>query len=267
MADSPLRECWHKLSRGEEHLNTFNAERQGFLGGDPYSVASEYDAKQSKYLFRLNILQTLPQARWATIIGDCVHNVRSALDYIAWRLAGSDLTDTKTMFPIYNAPEKFHDVEWRLRRIHEGARAEIRKLQPYGRSDPVSRLLWALQELDARDKHKLLAMTAAMPQGASISVNVVHGSIPVLQFDVDFPEPRCEQDAILAEVILASDSGNPQVKVEGKFTFDIAFERGIIETTGDCFVSDALRQILQTVNDVTRRFEQLIVDNPNWLPG
>src|SRR6266436_4827076 len=49
MPDSPLRECWHKLSRGEEHLNTFNAERQGFLGGDPYSVASEYDAKQSKY--------------------------------------------------------------------------------------------------------------------------------------------------------------------------------------------------------------------------
>ena len=44
----------------------------------------------------------LPGEDWALRIGDCIHNLRAALDYIAWRLAGSRPTDTQTQFPIFN---------------------------------------------------------------------------------------------------------------------------------------------------------------------
>ena len=56
--------------------------------------------------------------------------------------------------------------------LHKDALAEIARLQPFqvhpGRN-PKQELLWFLQELDARDKHKLVTMTKGMTHGASFS--------------------------------------------------------------------------------------------------
>jgi len=42
------------------------------------------------------------------MIGDCVHNMRAALDYIAWELAGYDIKETTTMFPICGTADEFN---------------------------------------------------------------------------------------------------------------------------------------------------------------
>ena len=109
MAESLLKECWHKLDRAKEHLKALDEEIGVFLDSKPAVVVREYDAQLPRYLFRVKSMRAIPQARWALIIGDCVHNLRSALDYIAWRLAGSDHEDRRTLFPICENPKQFED--------------------------------------------------------------------------------------------------------------------------------------------------------------
>ena len=266
MADSSLIKCWHKVRRAREHLQSFRIYSQGFLATNAYSVIPEYDAKQRKYLWRLNILKPIPQTDWAGIIGDSIHNARSALDYLAWRLAGSDLSDRDTLFPIYDTVGKFNASRWRLKRIHPDAIKELGKLQPYARNDLKISNLWILQELDARDKHKLLTMTATQPMVSSVGVIASSREVST-ETQVVFPDFRFEQDAIIAEASLPATSVNQQVQVDGQFTFEMSFERGIIDGTGDYPVFDSLREIIWTVENVLRHFERLIGTNPDWIPN
>jgi hypothetical protein len=176
----PLEECWLKLHRGEEHLNFLNTEVQRFFASHPDMVAREYCREELKGFVQAQFSGTCPlwathhpfqhscYAHWALIIGDCVHNARSALDYLAWRLAGSDMADIHTQFPICNSIDKWLGFQWRYQRhpITLLAHAYIATLQPYTRLDANYIALWLLQELDALDKHKLLAMTGlAHPRG------------------------------------------------------------------------------------------------------
>ena len=127
-----LDEARHKVRRGKEHSYVLDTELQKFWDTKPNTVVHEYDAEQRKNLFRLKVQTPAPLAAWALIIGDAVHNARSALDYVAWRLAGSVLDDTHTMFPICDSPAKFEEAKSRrLKRVHPAAIAAIGEFQPY----------------------------------------------------------------------------------------------------------------------------------------
>src|SRR5208282_3088033 len=103
------------------------------------------------YLLKLKVIKPIPQVQFALIIGDCIHNARTVLDYIAWRLAGSRLADKTTMFPIYLTEPGFDDVVRRRKLtdvFHPDALNAIREVQPYKRHPPERDHLWLLQELD-----------------------------------------------------------------------------------------------------------------------
>ncbi|MGD1026380.1 hypothetical protein [Candidatus Binatus soli] len=263
LADSPLRECWNKLRRAEEHAQALDTEIAQFLDSQPYSVVREFDANQCKYLFRLKVLKTIPQERLACIIGDCIHNARSALDYIAWRLAGSDLDDRQTLWPVFLEPAGFEKRGLpRLTRMHPDAVAEIRRLQPYNRGYGEPSALWTLHDLDARDKHKLLTMTQTVAKNAEI--NILH-PINSRPYPIRFSQGTFEDDVILAEVDIPAGVVNPKVEVRSNYIFDISFQQGIITLNGEYAVRPALGQILETVKRILLRFENLIAANPSWI--
>jgi hypothetical protein len=261
MVKLPLTECWHKLDRANEHLKALDKEIGAFLENKPARVICEYDSQPPRYLFKVKIEHPIPQARWALIIGDCVHNLRSALDYIAWRLAGSDLTDRVTLFPICESLEQFEKSrQRRLSRVHSDAIAEVERCQPYNRRDPYPSALSTLQELDARDKHKLLATTYMFNVSGSVAVRA---RLPAATFS---PNPTCEHDSVIAELPfskLAPGSPNPQVKVDADFAFEIGFEHGSIGPAGVYSVRETLQKIATTVHRVLSHFDTL-VRNPRW---
>jgi hypothetical protein len=80
-----------------------------FLDSEPYPVIIESDPHHGRYVIKLQNPKPLPMKELAVVIGDCVHNLRSTLDYIAWELAGANPNDRDTMFPIYDDPAKFRD--------------------------------------------------------------------------------------------------------------------------------------------------------------
>src|SRR6185437_12800812 len=125
-----LEEARLKFSHGKEHLEALNREFDRFYADETNGVDCEYDSERSKYVARFKIFRSIPQHSWGLLLGDSVHNVRSALDYIAWRLAGSDPSDLRTLFPICISPAKFHSQRYRFKRIHPDAVAEIESMQP-----------------------------------------------------------------------------------------------------------------------------------------
>jgi hypothetical protein len=254
---SILAESRHKLGRGKEHLETLNGEIATFLDSKSYSTVREFDPKQSKHLIKFAINTPIPQVRWGMIIGDCVHNARTSLDYIAFRLAGSDVTNRKVMFPIYLEPKPFRDSLWRLKGIHRDAIRAIEEFQPYTRPDPRASALWALNELDARDKHKLLTMTE--PTGRIVHLSE---SSPFPIFIPMGPNRRIEHNTTIAEILAHPDQ---KVTVEAELTLDILFERGIISAADDYEVSGTLEIIFETVNLIITSFENLIAANPDWI--
>jgi hypothetical protein len=275
MATSLLIDCRYKLERAREHFESLDKEIAAFLKGNPYELVVEFDSEHSKYDIRIKHRQPFPRARWGLIAGDCAHNARTALDYIAWRLAGSDLADTKTLFPIYRTLSRFDEMVKRRSlesRIDSIALAHIRNLQPGSRPNPESNYLWWLQELDARDKHKLLTPSYMFNEGGTIesvtptdsegrpTMGIIGGSWAV--------DGRADHDAIIATINLPIPSGSPDPHMEVKtdLLFDIAFERGIIGDYRIFPVRDALKKILVAVDEVISDFERLIIVNPHWIP-
>ncbi|HKM85862.1 MAG TPA: hypothetical protein VJW96_06605, partial [Terriglobales bacterium] len=99
------------------------------------------------------------------IVGDCIHNVRSALDHLVFQLAilnhSTVESASKTSFPVCLTHAEFKNATRnKIAPFISGvALAEIEKLQPYSTGDGKQDILWALSQLDIIDKHRLLIVT------------------------------------------------------------------------------------------------------------
>lgn len=99
------------------------------------------------------------------MVGDSIHNMRSALDHIYCQLVianGQEVT-TQTYFPIRKSKEAYENSRVAiLKEIGAGALRVLDEIAPYpGGNDD----LWRLHDLDIRDKHKLLVPVASYVHG------------------------------------------------------------------------------------------------------
>ena len=97
-------------------------------------------------------------------MGDVVHNARSALDHLAYRL--SQRPGTGTHFPIHKSPTAKNGKRI-IPTISGGVSAQVEyvlgAVQPYNGGENY--LHGLLHDLDIMDKHKLLLTTVAAFEG------------------------------------------------------------------------------------------------------
>ena len=165
-----LKGAWSKWRRGNLHAESFNEQARAFLEEKPYAVSVEAEPERGKYVYRISVRQDFPSETLEPILGDAVHNYRSALDHVAWQLAvandpshRSSLNDRFTSFPIFTDGKQYRTLgRGRTKRMGVQAQALIEQMQPYQGPDPERHVASVLQELDNGDKHKgiLLAMAA-----------------------------------------------------------------------------------------------------------
>jgi len=255
-----LEEARLKLRRGKEHLHILEMEARKFWDADPYSLVHERDGQEFPNLLRFKLTKPIPQHSWGLILGDAVHNIRSALDYIVWRLAGSDLTDRTSQFPICVTEHEWNSGYWKFlkRPIHADAIAYIKTLQPYTRPDPKRAKLRILQELDARDKHKLITMTQSITRASYIG-----GSGQIL-IPYDAVEKPLHDGAVIIEY---ADPPEAAMNMEFQFSFRIIHERGLISDTEDFEVLPGLHKIAVAVEIIIDNFERMITVDPTWIPS
>jgi hypothetical protein len=77
-----------KLKRAQAHIDAFHTAVEEKLGAHPinYGIGRQVDRDQSAVIYRINRLIEIDDG-WSPIIGDAVHNLRCALDHLAWQLA------------------------------------------------------------------------------------------------------------------------------------------------------------------------------------
>jgi hypothetical protein len=99
-----------------------------------------------------------PPTRIGAIVGDVVHNLRSALDVAAWQLAiandeaAARKKRNQVSFPLTGCAEEFKKPHRALKFFSEPAREVIERLQPY---QPSMEALGWLRALSNADKHRV----------------------------------------------------------------------------------------------------------------
>lgn len=149
-----------KVTRAKHHIRDLEGLIETFISDNPHRVVIQEDPEGGVTVGSV-FDRPLPNDV-ATIIGDAVHNLRSALDHLAGESlrAISETPDRNTAFPIYLREADFNGgVTSKLDRAPDQFVNFVKGLKPYKTcSDGTagSMLLWSLSQLDNLDKHLVL---------------------------------------------------------------------------------------------------------------
>ena len=197
-----------KFNRAQEHLDNLAGEIASYLDREPYKlVYNVQPSDQHLVLIEFHVV-TKPDERLGIILGDYLHNLRSALDHLICRLVertGGKVTQG-TQFPIFDSPPKDRRGQRSPLRINGGVDpnvlALVESLQPYTRGEgALSHPLSILRHLSNADKHQLLHVVHAglighgcrlhLPNGTVLDpepgIGAAHHETPIAAFR--FPEP------------------------------------------------------------------------------
>ncbi len=210
---------WHdlKLRRAHHHLDELKAEIDRWLHVDGCSITTKPDPKPPHYAVSVEVLRPLDEEALGLLIGDCLQNARTALNYLAHTLgemgAGwggmSEAESAESAFPIIGderdgfsgrGPDLFAGAAARqLRTVTPEARAFIERTQPFQQApaweyDP----LWKLNELARIERHRVLHL--AVVRSGRIGVDPAHSSNLKIE--------RLEAES--GEVFIKTLTGNPE---------------------------------------------------------
>lgn len=77
-----------KLAWAVERLEALEAECSALLEAKPFRVVPEFDPPSGCFVMRFRAPEDdWPSLRWGLMVGDVVHNARSALDQAVWLIA------------------------------------------------------------------------------------------------------------------------------------------------------------------------------------
>jgi len=271
-----LTGAWAKLNRAKVHVNTLRADidRQGYPDAKGVNVEharvirlrKQFEPKQGAIVYRIDGLIEIGND-WGLIVGDAVHNMRCALDHLAWQLAlrkfnGVAPTDRRIIKEI-QFPVVVNKNDWptHINRKHmEPADADkLEKFQPFnlGPIARANRSLHPLEQLagfgglDNVDKHRAIELTYLAAHQVTFynDPNVVFTDcMPVLmdtalQTFITTPgRPPNVGDEIL-RVLVTATGPHPDVNFEPRLTGYIA----IRETWDALYALDTMTEGVATI--------------------
>src|ERR1700674_3395463 len=174
---NPLDGPRYKILRAEVQIQAVQDEITWFLAGEPYSLIRHFDLEQSRDFYRAHIAHE-PPAKISIMVGEIVHNLRSALDHIAWQLTPIGRRNTNTKFPItYIAgtvdPEGWfkHQISNALGGVDPIAVGEIEACQPYNGWSSGEHPLSVLHALWVSDKHHSIPVLGATVRSGTLTIS------------------------------------------------------------------------------------------------
>lgn len=225
----PLSGCQLKLDRAYEHVEALNREIGAFLRRKPYEPLDKFDREADEYIVWMRVRDT-PPVRWSIIIGEMVHNLRSALDHLAWQLVkaneGNPTRDTG--FPIFTQDPFAENANERTLERWEAMTAGmlpddvaiIQEAQPYKRGDKMNRF-FILNSLSNRDKHREMHFAQNIMRYSKIGFdNVRDCKLEALMRPY---RGTVENETIFQHYRVVKTGENPYVDVQTECAFDIAF--------------------------------------------
>jgi hypothetical protein len=223
----PFNDSHEKVKRAKKHIHDLEILLEEFASSQLYTVTVEECTWKYGWL-RNELSITIASDKQfrisaALIIGDALHNLRSALDILFHQviLSCDGIPDNHTKLPIRNCRKELEAAlngALEEKKITAGVMDFVlNQIKPYKAGNEM---LWALRELNDRDKHKLLVPTFKMMCISGIYL-VNEKSIPFPYdtiFTSDSHRRRLDEDVC---------GRHPTVHDKGKATTGIGFEAGV----------------------------------------
>lgn len=236
-----------KVERANHHISDFATQVRRFFDGYPYNVMQEADQETQRFGYHLYERRRFPDRRFALIIGDALHNLRSALDYLISACSRANgASQDRSQFPFAGEEKKLADaIDRHVTKAGAGeiAAGLVRRLKPYpGGNDS----LIALHALDNIDKHRLV-----LPLACKIEVTVTAGLYEGL------PESSATGSIYSPEgtsaFIAAQDGYEDAIAHDFSYTGDVVFYKDSMLPNQPCV--EALYELSACVADVIEAFE------------
>lgn len=213
-----------KLERAKRHIDELAPLVRDFLAGNPYEIIEETDPETGKHSARVKI-HADPDPGWSLVIGDAIHNLRSALDLLYYQLviANRKTPSTRDEFLISNSEADFHNgarpILWK--RVGNQAFEIIRdRVKPYRGGNNA---LWCLHQLDIVDKHRLLLVLGSASPALIVAMKDTAGDdFASLTLPTTTPWPLKDGDNLPAPTIVGQ-AGEPELEVKFKAPFVVTF--------------------------------------------
>lgn len=241
---SPREQIRLKLSRAEKHLGDLDAAIRLFCESKPYVLVSKPHPVTEIDHIRLiaESVQPIP-SEIGLIIGDTVHNLRSALDHLIHQLvlANGETASRDTEFPIIDPAKQYKTAIHgrKIQGIAPAAKDLIRKIQPSKTGDKT---LWNLHCLDIADKHRLLI---------TVQQRLENWSAGAYVFDT-YPLPLVEGESVIN---IPRSTYERQPHENYQIAINIAFSE--TEIAANETVIPYLRNSTDVVSDTISVFDSL----------
>lgn len=223
-----------KFERAWSLLNQLINDIRAYIATEPVHVYHEIEDTTGDTVTRVRSIEPPPIAL-SLLIGDIIHNARSALDHLAYALVVHEGgTPTRnTTFPIADQ-EVGYGAKLRsaLPGTSDTTRDAIRRLRPWRDGDDW---LWKLHALDIVDKHRLLLPVVAAQQGFQLQISAMledESGIPspvatALNISSEGPRHPLSIDAVVTRTAKAAGDGLPddefKIRVGQTPTFELVF--------------------------------------------
>lgn len=273
---------WLKVKRAQKHMVDIDKEARRYAEGNPFEfIRIRLSDSQRKVGYRVCITEQ-PDPMIALMLGDFVHNLRSALDYIICacvpkkhrKSAGFPIL-TEDIFAtgkdgnfVVNDTKGRDSFESAIKGLEPKARALVIALQPYNQGANVHRnILGIINRLENADKHRQLIIVGGGIQHLVGRIAIRGVSVvdwPMLtryQFAKDntvvgyeLPEKRTDPTGRL---VLASEV---DIQFTGTAKIFIKVTRiGGNEPPSDFRLRLTMLQAIGNVRTILRRFEQFVI--------
>ena len=246
-----------KLDRAKSHLGDLVEAIKRFYETDPYDEVIKDNPETQRREFRVTRADPLPD-ELALISGDVIHNLRSALDHLAWQLivANGGKPNQNTAFPIWGSESKFKSSRpGYAKGASKQALDLLYGLQPYKGGNDA---LWRIHQLDIVDKHRLLLTVAMRHESLILDFGPLleSSNFPSIPIGIN---PAAKVPIEVGTVLFSAPLGE-EAHDKVKATMEIALSEPEIPIYEP--VAKALHELTSFVGEVIDLFAPLIEAEP-----
>jgi hypothetical protein len=258
--------AWAKIDRAKKHIADLEQVIASFSNPRPYEVLPEYNPNTRQTEYKVVKIERIPESI-PLIAGDAIHNLRSALDLLAYEMhrAGAywkSVAEDRVAFRAWGDVNKYQSgmvgiIESTSPKVYD----EIVRIEPYKGGN--GHALWQVSELDNIDKHRLL-LTAGMAF-ASVDVGPIIQARSQSAFTSGYQPASWEARTVLRPVtnyfplqigqVLHTAPPGSESHQQPKFSLEIQLgEPGVVE--GEA-VGKTLLKFVGSVECTVSRLEPL----------
>jgi hypothetical protein len=240
--DPLFESAWLKWGRAVVHAQTLKADVVATLSDadrqPTFTVEAEYQPKRHGFSVVVTDIDPMPPT-WGLLIGDIAHNLRSALDQIAWAIVSRGKTPPDTLpkgaeraiyFPISDSGPGFKgELPIKLPGASQADIARVRRYQPYkyGRGKRAWGWVALLAKINVGDKHRTTQPIWALPVSAAIEVTHARDCV-VPSRDNKATRKALKVDTELVLVRARKTCPNPHIEVIPHLSSEPAIQENLL---------------------------------------